>query len=274
MATFAPLGTITNGNTYSIVLTNTGISQTVTVTANSSDNTPSGIASALAAAITADVTDTYFESTSVTATTNSDELWISNAWSVNPVVEVYSTSGANPQFTDTTLINGVSNSNFVVNNYHDTQLNYSNPAVVNHVVMVKVANWVAGDPAPGSMLSLSPKDGAGYDQSASTLYTMHSNNPFQTNDAGSDWQGYNQNGVLVDGVSESYWALMNAAGAYILQNEAPGEDLLIGGLAYASTSNPPSFNLEPNVFMEVAELFQYTPDTIDEQLKTDTAHSA
>ncbi len=274
VATFAALGTITNGNTYSVVLTNAGVSQTVTVTANSSDNTPSGIASALAAAITADVTDTYFESSSVTAVTNSDELWVSNAWSVNPVLEIYTTSGANPTFTDTTLINGASNSNFVVANYKDSQLDFTNPAVINHVVMNKVATWLAGDPAPGSMLSLSANDGAGYDQSAGTIATMHSINPFETNDPGFDWQGYNQNGVLVDADSESYWALINAAGKYDLQNEAPGENLYIGALEYASTTHPPSFAMEPNVYMESTELFDYSAYTIDEQLKDNANHGA
>ena len=48
------------------------------------------------------------------------------------------------------------------------ELNFTNPHVITHVLDNYVANWLASNPLPGSMLSLSPADGGAYDESAST----------------------------------------------------------------------------------------------------------
>ena len=87
-----PLGTITSGDTFSVTLKSGSTNETVTITANSTDNTPSGIANALYNYILADTTDTFFESTSIVVTTNMDyntngPLTLSST--TNPVVEIY-----------------------------------------------------------------------------------------------------------------------------------------------------------------------------------------
>ena len=274
-ATAMPLGAINVGDTFSITLTNTSlVSQTITITANSSDNSASGIATALYNYIHADVTDPFFEATSITATTNSEFNTNSATPSYNnPVVEFYP-AATGLTYTVTTKKNGVSGDpNFLPSVTKDNELNFTNGNLVNSVITNYVAPWVTYA-APGSMLSLSPRDGAGYDRSTATLALMHSNNPFQTSDVGKDWQGYNQNGLLVDATSESYWALVNAAGKYVLQHEAAGDNLLLGGLAYSSTAQPPSFPMEPDVFMEASEIFQDTSDTVDQQLKIDKSRGA
>ena len=103
---------------------------------------------------------------------------------------------------------------------------------------------------------------------------MHSNNPFLAGGIEDDWQGYNQNGVYVDAVAESYWTLVNELAQYVLQNEG-SRTLFVGGLAYQSTANPASFPMEPNVLMESSQIFQgETPDTIDEQMKINGNHGA
>ncbi len=273
-ATFMPLGTVSVGNTFSVTLKSGATAQTVTVTANASDDTPGGIVTAMDAAIAADVTDTFFESTSIVVKTNNDyntngPLTLSST--TNPVVEIYDKTGSIPAYTVSSSTNS-SGATFPSDVYHDSQLNYTNPGVYNYVLNAYVAPWVS-TAASGALLSLSSKDGPGYDQSQSTIDAMHSNNPYQVGDTAFDWQGYNQNGVLVDAVSESYWNLVNELAQYVLQNEG-SRILFVGGLAYASTSQPPSFAMEPNVLIESGQLFQNTPDTIDEQMKINSNHGA
>ena len=94
---------------------------------------------------------------------------------------------------------------------------------------------------------------------------MHSSNPFQ--DSNGDWWGYNQTGVLVSGASESYWTLVNEVAQYVLQNEAPGQDLLIGGLAYEATSQPPSIAMEPNSYIELGDTSNPGIDDNDQEFK-------
>ncbi len=276
-ASVMALGTVNVGDSFSITLTNTSlVSETITITANASDDSPSGIATALYNYIHTDVTDPFFENTSITVTTNSELNTNSATLSYgNPVVEFFPAASGISAYTISTKKNMTVNApNFLGSVYKDNELNFTNGNLINWVINNYVSPWVAGNPAPGSMLSMSPRDGGNYDHSAATLGLMHSTNPFQLNGPGKDWQGYNQNGVLVDADSESYWALVNATAKYVLQHESAGEDLTIGGLGYASTSQPPSFALEPNVFIEVSELFQNTPDTIDQQLKIDKSRGA
>ncbi len=275
-ASVMPLGTVNVGDTFAITLTNPSlVSETITITANSSDNSASGIATALYNYIHADVTDAFFENTSITVTTNSELNTNSSALSYNnPTVEFWP-AAKNITYTIGVKKNTtVNDPNFLASVYKDNELNFTNANLVNAVVNGFVAGWVAGDPAPGSMLTMSPRDGGNYDHSVATISLMHANDPYQTSDVGKDWQGYNQNGVLVDASSESYWALVNAAAKYVLQHETAGEDLMLGALAYSSTAQPPSFALEPNIFMEPSEIFQDTSDTIDEQLKIDKSRGA
>ncbi len=275
-ATFMPLGTISNGDTFSITLNKGTTFETVTVTANPTDNTPSGIAGALYSAILADITDTFFESTSIVVTTNMDyntngPLTLSST--TNPVVEIYDKTTSIPTYKVSSTATSASGATLTTDVYHDSQVNYANPGVYNHVLSNYVSPWVNSAPT-GSFLSLSAKDGAGYDQSQSTIDAMHSNNPFEAGGIEDDWQGYNQNGVYVDGVSESYWNLVNELAQYVLQNEG-SRTLFVGGLAYQSTANPASFPLEPNVLVESSQIFQgETPATIDEQMKINGNHGA
>ncbi len=272
-ATFGGMvaGTISSGDTFSITLTSGSTAQTVTVTATSSDNTPSGIVSALVTAIDASSLS-YFKSTNITtATDSSADIWSSstNTWVLNtPVVEIYPT-GSTGSYTATAATSGSANFKANVTNIVSTgvgELNFTNPAVINEVINGFVANWVSGNPAPGSMLSMSPPDGGNYDQSASTKYLMHSNSPYQ--DTQLDWWGYNQNGILVAADSESYWALVNDAAQYILKNEAAGANLSVGALAYEAVTQPPSFPLDPNVYVEVTEgYYAHTSLTTEQLLK-------
>ncbi len=117
------------------------------------------------------------------------------------------------------------------------------------------------------MLSLSPQDGGGYAGSLPTIAMMHSNQPYQLNDSENDWVGYNQNGVYVYAISESYWNFVNQIAEYVVKNEAPGQDLLVGGLGYVGVTTPPSFPLMPNVYMELSEDYQVASLSNDQILK-------
>ena len=268
-------GTISPNEIFSITLNNGSSNQTVSVTANSTDDTPSGIANALYSAISTS-SHSFFQNLTVQTNTAND-LWVGNAtsgsWAASvPVVEFYLDSNASYTVTTATT-NGsatIQANVTMISNSVDLlgHLNFSNPAVINKIINGYVANWLAGDPAPGSMLSMSPPDGGDYDESASTQYLMHSNNPFQTG-IGRPWGGYNQNGVLVSSDSESYWTLVNDAADYLLINEAPGSNYYVGGLAYEAVATPPSFPLYSNVYMQVSELFAPTFGslTVDQVLK-------
>ncbi len=274
-ATFMPLGTISVGDTFSITLKQGTTPETVTITANATDNSPSGIANALYSFILADNTDTFFESTSIVVKTNSDyntNGYLTLSSTTNPVVEIYDKTSSIPVYKASSSATSSSGATLTTDVYHDSQLNYADPGVYNKVLTAFVSPWV-NTASSGSLLSLSSKDGPGYDQSQSTLTDMHSNNPFQTADVEFDWQGYNQNGVLVDAVAESYWTLVNELDQYVLQNEG-SRTLYVAGLGYASTSQPPSFAMEPNVVIESSQIFEDTPYTTDQQMKIETNHGA
>ena len=275
VATFMPLGTITSGDTFAVYLKKGTTTQSVTITANSSDNTPTGIVDAMESAIATDLTDTFFESTSITVQTNSDyntNVALSSLSTKNPVVEIFDAGTSIPAYKVSSTVTSSSGATFPTTVSHDSQLNFANPGVESHVLSFYVSNWVVSAPS-GSVLSMSPKDGPGYDQSPSTLAYLHSANPFESADPEFDWQGYNQNGVFVDSDSDSYWNMVNELAQYVLENEG-SKKLDLVGLAYASTSQPPSFPMEPNVIIETAPLFQDTPDTVDEQVKINANHGA
>ena len=96
----------------------------------------------------------------------------------------------------------------------------------------------------------------------------NSNNPYTFLDGFNDWWGYNQNGVLVAADSESYWNLVNQAAQYVLANEPTGSNYYVGALAYDAVTQPPSFTLEPNVYVQVSEGYNRSPLTMDQQLKS------
>ena len=276
VSTFMPLGTINVGDTFSITLSTGGTSETLTITANSSDNTPSGIVGALVTAITGSSLS-YFESTNITAVTNSDydtDGPLTSASTTNPVVEIYLAPTAAFEYGVSSSTSGLSDS-FLADVYHTSQLNFANPGTMNYVVNNYVTGLLSGL-TPGSMLSLSAQDGGGYDNSISTIDTMHANYPFIGK--ASDTFGYNQNGVLVDAVSESYWAVVDAGAKVVMAYTAnqissgswqAGSVVYIGALEYASTGQPPSFKMSSNVYMEVSEIYDYSPESKDQQLKTD-----
>ena len=236
-ATFMPLGTISVGDTFSITLTSGATSQTVTTTANSTDDTPSGIAGALKTLIKNDVTDTFFESSSIVVTTNHPyhpNGPLTHSSPTNPVLEIYANTASSPPYKVSSSVTRSSGATFPTDVYHDSsaQLHLIRGCITTSLTTY-VTPWVDFRGIGLHSSPSAPRMSVGYDHSQSTIDAMHSNNPFLLGDTGNDWQGYNQNGVLTDAVSESYWTLVNELAQYVLQNEG-SKTLYLGGLAYAS----------------------------------------
>ena len=267
-------GTINSGDLFTITLNDSGTKESVTVTANSTDDTASGIANALSALISTSGLS-YFDNMAASVTTTADDLWVGNAtsgyWAANvPVVEFYLKNSVGASYTVTTTTTGTATIQAGVTMITNTvngfgELNFTNLKVITHVLDNYVSNWLASQPLPGSMNTMSPSDGGDYDESASTEYLMHSNNPYQ--DSSGSWWGYNQNGVLVAADSESYLNLVNQAALEIRQSPLD-ENYYVGALAYSDVSQPPSFPLQPNVYLQVSEAYDRTSLTMDQQLKS------
>ena len=229
VVTFTPTGTINNGDTFSISLTTGGVSETITITATSTDNTPQGIVNALDAQIltyasTTNPSFAYFESSSiVVANTEIYDGGLTADSYGNPILEMYGVTGSGNKYQAGFFTSG--HAGVALNKYTissgDSQLNFTSPTLIDYIEQNYVANWLSNGQQPGSMLSLAPQDGNGYDQSGPTLALMHTNQPYQTNDNNNDWVGYNQNGVFVYADSESYWAMVNDVAEYVMANEAP-----------------------------------------------------
>ncbi len=225
-ATFAPYGTIAVGETYAITLvkSSNGSAQTVTYTATSSDTSASALVTDIVGYINSAAIQTvgaysFFHSSSLIAVAHTDdELFEGNAasgsWFTSvPVVEFYAKNNGNAIsfIPSTSVAHGTAT--FQVDTYQNDELNFSNPALYNQIINSNYfSNWLASA-TPDSMLSLSGEDGGVYDQSASTE-AWAGLGPYQ--DTHSDWWGY-VNGVLVTGVSESYWTLVNEVAQYVLQ---------------------------------------------------------
>jgi hypothetical protein len=87
------------------------------------------------------------------------------------------------------------------------------------------------------MVSFSPTDGGGFSQSAESQ--------------------------KLGSVSDAVFGMANEM-ARALQKAYPGQNKMIGVYAYGETSEPPTFPLEPNVYVELATLFNASQYSYDE----------
>ncbi|MBL7734229.1 MAG: DUF4838 domain-containing protein [Chitinophagaceae bacterium] len=133
---------------------------------------------------------------------------------------------------------------------------YSNPEVIQQIINHTLAEAAAG----ATSINLSPSDGLGFcecercmavamggkvEELHGTLFTTR------------------PDGVYINIHSENYFKAVNET-ARALRKKYPG--VLLGSYGYSAYSHPPSFDLEPNVFLLTTTHFRRTPLTLEEQL--------
>ena len=109
----------------------------------------------------------------------------------------------------------------------------ANPAV--RKMFIDMALKYFRDKPDADMISLSPTDGGGFSQS--------------------------EESKKLGSVSDAVYGMVNEV-ARAVAKEFPGK--MVGIYAYRETAGPPSFALEPNVYIEIATLFNMSQYTTDE----------
>jgi hypothetical protein len=112
------------------------------------------------------------------------------------------------------------------------------------------------------MISLTPADGLGYCECPLCRDWAKGGEVYW--DKGSQF-AKRPDGKLVCITSESLFNCINAA-AKALSEKYPG--VLIGTYAYSAYSHPPSFPVEPNVFIQTTTAYRRTPMSLQEQLES------
>jgi len=137
---------------------------------------------------------------------------------------------------------------------------YSNPEVVRSGI-ASALSYLRKHPGE-SMVSVSPPDGIGFCECKLCMkvagvtafrkegYTLYGNKP---------------DGTLVTLPSETCFNFANKI-AEAVEKEFPGK--YVGTLGYSSHAHPPSFDLRPNVYIEITRGYRRTPLTMDEQIRT------
>ena len=138
-----------------------------------------------------------------------------------------------------------------------TKLCYSHPGVIN-----AMRTYVLDEIEKGrTFVSMSPVDGADFCECARCAavarggklekrdYTIFATTP---------------EGKLVNIVSENFFNAVNLV-ALTVRSKHP--NVLLGTYAYSSFSHPPTFKIEPNVYIITSTHFRRTPLSLEEQVK-------
>jgi len=133
---------------------------------------------------------------------------------------------------------------------------YSHPEYIKIAVENVLKKAAAGE----KMVSMSPADGLGYCECPRCREWAKGGEVYL--DKGSQF-AKRPDGVLVNITSESLFNAVNEA-ARAVAEKFPGT--LIGCYAYSAYSHPPSFKLQPNVFIQTTTAYRRTPMSLEEQL--------
>jgi hypothetical protein len=137
-----------------------------------------------------------------------------------------------------------------------SKLCYSNPEVIQQII-----KYALNEAAKGAIsVSLTPDDGLGF---------CECNLCFGTAKGGKVKEEYGSffatrpDGVLVCTVSETLFNAVNQV-ARAVGEKYP--NVMLGCYGYSAYSHPPSFKLEPNVFIQATTQYRRTPLTLQEQM--------
>ncbi len=136
---------------------------------------------------------------------------------------------------------------------------YANPEVIQRGIDFAVKYF---DEHPNvHMLSLSPPDGLGFDTSEIALKQAKVNDIFEAHGA---IFGRQADGTLVSLASENVFHFVNEVARAVAEHH-PGK--MVGILAYSAYAHPPSFDIEPNVYVELTRGYRRTPLSSVEQIQ-------
>jgi hypothetical protein len=133
---------------------------------------------------------------------------------------------------------------------------YSNPEVIQQ--MIKYAMNQAANGAPS--VSLTPADGLGYCECDKCFGTAKGG---EVKELKGSFFATRPDGVLVCTVSETLFNAVNKVA------KAVGEkypNVMLGCYGYSAYSHPPSFKLEPNVFVQTTTEYRRTPLSLEDQM--------
>jgi hypothetical protein len=133
---------------------------------------------------------------------------------------------------------------------------YSHPDVIQRAIQHALA---AADQGAG-MISMSPPDGLGYCECERCMATLKGAAPYKSH--GTTF-AKRPDGVVVNVTSETLFRCVNEVAAAVAKKHPK---TLIGCMAYSAYSQPPSFPLHPNVFVQVTTAYRRTDLTLEEQL--------
>ena len=133
---------------------------------------------------------------------------------------------------------------------------YSNPEIIQ--LMIEYALYQAANGA--TSISLTPADGLSFCEC--DLCTSTAGGGEIREEKGSFF-ATRPDGVLVCTVSETLFNAVNQV-ARAVSEKYPG--VIIGCYGYSAYSHPPSFKLEPNIFIQTTTHYRRTPLTLEEQM--------
>ncbi len=135
---------------------------------------------------------------------------------------------------------------------------YANPEVIQ--IAIDHALKFFKEHPEAQMISLSPPDGLGFDTSE---LAKKQAKVVETFPAHGTIFGRQKDGTLVSLASENVFHFVNEV-AKAVQREYPGK--MVGILAYSAYAHPPSFDIEPNVYVELTRGYRRTPLSSVEQI--------
>lgn len=133
---------------------------------------------------------------------------------------------------------------------------YSNPEVINQMIKYAMGKAANGSPS----ISLTPADGLGYCECDKCFGTAKGG---EVKELKGSFFATRPDGVLICTVSETLFNAVNKV-AKAVGEKYPG--VILGCYGYSAYSHPPSFKLEPNVFIQTTTEYRRTPLTLEEQM--------
>ncbi len=141
---------------------------------------------------------------------------------------------------------------------NNSKVCYSNPEVIEKMISHSLDLAAAGEKS----ISLTPADGLGYCECK--LCREWAKGGEVKEERGSFF-ATRPDGELVCIVSETLFNAVNKVAAEV-GKKFP--DVVFGCYGYSAYSHPPSFRLEPNVFVQTTTEFRRTPLTLEDQINT------
>lgn len=133
---------------------------------------------------------------------------------------------------------------------------YSNPEVIQRMIKYAMDQAAKG----ATSVSLSPADGLGYCECDLCFGTAKGG---QVKEDKGSFFATRPDGVLVCTVSETLFNAVNQV-ARAVAKKYP--DVRLGCYGYSAYSHPPSFKLEPNIFVQTTTQYRRTPLSLEDQM--------